>query len=97
MEYASALRGSSVCVGRDEVVLEEGEFFCDQLIGLSVFTAAGDMIGKVEEIMETGGNDVYVVRMNAKEYLLPGIRDVIREIDLDRGRIIINPMPGLLD
>jgi 16S rRNA processing protein RimM len=97
LESASALRGSSICISRGEVVLEKNEFFCDQIIGLRVFTTDGEMIGCVEEILETGGNDVYVVRMHSKEYLLPAIKDVVREIDLDKGRIVVKPMPGLLD
>ncbi len=97
IESASGLRGSSVCISRAEIVLEENEFFCDQIIGLPVFTTEGEMLGKVAEILETGGNDVYVVRRHAKEYLLPAIKDVVREIDLDQGRIVVKPLPGLLD
>jgi 16S rRNA processing protein RimM len=94
---ASKLRGSSICVPRESVVLEENEFFHDQLIGIPVFTADGEAVGLVDEILETGGNDVYVVKKGDKEYLLPAIRDVIREIDLGGRRIIIKAIPGLLD
>jgi 16S rRNA processing protein RimM len=91
------LRGSFICVPRELVVLEENEFFYDELIGIPVFTADGEEIGLVDEIFETGSNDVYVVKKDDKEYLLPAIRDVIQEIDLGRRRIIIKTMPGLLD
>jgi 16S rRNA processing protein RimM len=94
---ASSFRGSSICVPRDSVVLEENEFFCDQLIGISVVTPDGETIGRVAEIFETGSNDVYVVKAHDREYLLPAIWDVIQEIDLGRRRIIIKTMPGLLD
>jgi 16S rRNA processing protein RimM len=94
---ASKLRGSCLCVPRQAVMLEENEFFHDQLIGIPVVTAAGEMLGLVDEIFETGSNDVYVVRKDDKEYLLPAIRDVIQEVDLSRRRIVIKALPGLLD
>jgi 16S rRNA processing protein RimM len=94
---ASKLRGSSLCVPRESVVLEENEFFHDQLIGIPVVTADGEAIGLVDEIFETGSNDVYVVKKDDKEYLLPAIRDIIQEIDLGRRRIVIKTIPGLLD
>jgi 16S rRNA processing protein RimM len=78
-------------------VLGENEFFHDQLIGIPVLTTDGEAIGLVDEIFETGSNDVYVVRKDDKEYLLPAIRDVIQEIDLNRRRIVIKTIPGLLD
>jgi 16S rRNA processing protein RimM len=94
---ASKLRGCSLCVPRDAVVLEENEFFHDQLIGVPVVTAAGEVLGVVHEIFETGSNDVYVVKTEDQEYLLPAIRDVVQEVDLKRRRIVIKSMPGLLD
>jgi 16S rRNA processing protein RimM len=94
---AAKFRGSFLCVLRESLVLEENEFFHDQLIGIPVVTAAGEAIGLVHEIFETGSNDVYVVKTDQKEYLLPAIRDVIQEIDLGKGRIIIRTIPGLLD
>ncbi len=94
---ASKLRGSSICVPRDSVVLEENEFFHDQLIGIPVVTVDGEALGRVAGIIETGSNDVYVVRKDDREYLLPAIRDIIQAIDLGRQLIVIKTMPGLLD
>jgi 16S rRNA processing protein RimM len=62
-----------------------------------VITSEGKEIGRVAEIMETGSNDVYVVRGQGKEYLIPAIKDVILSVDLWSGAIIITPMEGLLD
>jgi 16S rRNA processing protein RimM len=78
-------------------VLQEEEYFCDQLIGLSVCTAEGNVIGQVSEIFETGSNDVYVVKGPEREYLIPAIHDVIKEISLEKAIIIIHPLEGLLD
>lgn len=77
--------------------LQKDEFYHRQIIGLMVITSEGKEIGRVAEIMETGSNDVYVVRGQGKEYLIPAIKDVILSVDLRSGAIIITPMEGLLD
>ncbi|MFZ2198321.1 MAG: ribosome maturation factor RimM [Thermodesulfovibrionales bacterium] len=77
--------------------LQEEEYFYEQIIGLAVYTTDGDIIGKVSEIFETGSNDVYVVKGLNKEYLIPAIRDVIKEINLNEEKIIIQTVEGLLD
>ena len=77
--------------------LQEEEYFYEQIIGLAVYTTDGDIIGKVSDIFETGSNDVYVVKGLNKEYLIPAIRDVIKEINLTEEKIIIQTVEGLLD
>jgi len=77
--------------------LQKNEFYHRQIIGLMVITSEGREIGRVAEILETGSNDVYVVRGQGKEYLIPAIKDIISRIDLRSGTIIITPMEGLLD
>lgn len=77
--------------------LTDGEFSYDQIIGLSVFTVHGKLLGTVTKIIETGSNDVYVVRNNEKEILIPAIRDVIHLIDPEKNMIIITTMAGLVD
>jgi 16S rRNA processing protein RimM len=84
-------------VGADLPLLRENEFYHVQIIGLTVITSEGREIGRVIGIMETGSNDVYIVRGQGKEYLIPAIRDVISNIDLAAGTITITPMEGLLD
>jgi len=77
--------------------LEDGVFYHDQIIGLSVHTTDGEMIGIVTEIFETGANDVYVVKDKNKEYLIPAIEDVVIKIAPEEGKITIKVMQGLLD
>jgi 16S rRNA processing protein RimM len=77
--------------------LRKGQYFHHQIIGLGVWTAEGDELGSVEEILETGANDVYLVRRaDGGEVLLPAIRDVIQEIDIEHGRMVVRLIPGLL-
>ena len=74
-----------------------GEFYHHDLIGLRVETVEGELLGTVEGVLTTGSNDVCVVRGDGAEHLIPLIADVVRDIDLARGRMVIDPIPGLLD
>jgi 16S rRNA processing protein RimM len=75
----------------------EGEYYYYQLIGLSVETTGGRQIGILRRIIETGSNDVYVVDHLGRETLVPAIAEVILEVDLQEGRMVIEPPEGLLD
>lgn len=96
-ESASRWRDCLLKVERRSIPLEEGEFFWDELIGMTVLTSEGMIIGEVEDIIETGSNDVYVVRGTGREYLIPAIGDVIKEIDRKGGKILVEVMEGMLD
>jgi len=77
--------------------LEEGRYYHFQLLGLEVFSHDGAWLGRVAEILETGSNDVYVVRGEAREVLIPAIADAIATIDIERGRIDLKALSGLLE
>lgn len=77
--------------------LPPGEYFVTDLQGITVRTIDGQVIGIVEEVFTTGGNDVYIVRNGSREYLIPAIKDVIREIDLEGRAMLISPLKGMLD
>lgn len=98
---ADALRGVWIFVSEDDAVsLEEGTYYVHDIIGLSVQTTSGELLGTVEHVMPTGANDVYIVQTpgdDRREILIPAIEEVIKEIDLDQGIMIIEPLPGLLD
>ena len=76
--------------------LPDGVYYHSDILGLSVETEDGVVLGRVEEIIETGANDVYVVRGGGRETLVPAIRQVIVLVEPERGRMVIRPMPGLL-
>lgn len=96
-ETAFRYRNSVLSIDKERVSLREGEFLYEQIIGLSVVTTDGIVIGIVVDILETGANDVYVVKDGNSEYLIPSIGDVIKEICLKERKIIIKVMEGLLD
>jgi 16S rRNA processing protein RimM len=74
-----------------------GEFYAYRLEGLEVMTVQGGRLGTIARVFPTGANDVLVVRDGAHEYLIPVIADVVRAIDLDAGRVVIEPIAGLLE
>lgn len=97
MTEAERLIGNHVYADRESLPeLPEGEYYWFEVLGLEVFTEEGLLLGKIKEILPTGSNDVYVVRKEGKEYLIPAIEDVVREIDLPDGKMVIHPIKGLL-
>lgn len=94
---AESLRGMLVQIPiEDAVPLEEGEYYLYQVIGVQVETEDGEPLGRVIEVLDTGANDVYVVWGPRGEVLLPAIKDVVLELDLDARRLVVRLMPGLL-
>ncbi|MCI0713203.1 MAG: ribosome maturation factor RimM [Chloroflexi bacterium] len=98
-EEAALHRDKYVLIRLDQAMpLEEGEYYTYQLIGMAVYTTTGEYLGDVMDIMETGANDVYVLKGSPRgEILIPDTDEVIEEVDLDERKVTINPIPGLLD
>jgi 16S rRNA processing protein RimM len=85
VEEAHRLVGAELCVPESRLPpTDSGEFYWYQLIGLEVVNTEGQKLGTLEEIIETGSNDVYVVRRGRKEILVPAIEEVVRDVDLQR-------------
>lgn len=95
-EVASVYRGALLSRLEDSEELQEGEFRYEQLIGLSAVSASGD-IGVVVDIFETAAHDVYVIKKDEKEYLIPAVKEFILDIQLDEKKIIIREMKGLFE
>jgi 16S rRNA processing protein RimM len=94
---AEKLKGLLVQVPIEEAMpLPEGSYYLYQLVGLEVATTAGEVLGILTNIIETGANDVYVVEQNGRELLLPAIPDVVKSINLEEGRMIVEVMEGLI-
>lgn len=96
---AEALRNQLLQVPEEEAIpLEEDEVYLYQLIGLQVRTTDGLALGELVDVLETGANDVYVIRSPAgRELLLPDIPQVILEINPEAGYLLVQPPAGLLD
>ena len=96
---AELCRQKELFVPREDAVpLEEGQYYLADLIGLRVFSDAGEELGELYDILETGANDVYVVRRKTgKELLLPATEECILDVDLDKGTMKVHVLDGLLD
>jgi 16S rRNA processing protein RimM len=95
---AQARRGTLLFVPLAEAIpLAEDEYFEHQIVGLEVWTAAGDFLGRVVDILYTRANEVYVVQEEGtrREILLPAIEEVVQAIDLEAGRLVVHLMEGL--
>ncbi len=97
IEDAEKLKNVYVYIYRSQLgELPEGTYYIADLIGLEVFTEAGEKLGIVDDIFSTGSNDVYVVKDEmGKQKLLPGIDEVLKQIDIENGKIIVNLIEGL--
>lgn len=97
VEEAETLRNAYIVVDREIFgELPEGVYYIADLLGLDVYTEDGTLLGKVDDIFSTGSNDVYAVKDElGKQKLLPGIDEVIKQIDLESGKIIVNLIEGL--
>ncbi|HEV7214505.1 MAG TPA: ribosome maturation factor RimM [Chloroflexota bacterium] len=96
VDAADGLRGQELFVAlADAAPLPAGRFYPHQIVGLAVWTAAGDKYGVVSEVLSRPANDIYVVRHADREVLVPAIADVVKLIDTAAGRMVIEVVPGL--
>ena len=96
VEAAKDLVGCKVYLPKDLLEkLPEGEYYCQDIIGLDVYSEEGNYIGKIESVFPTGSNDVYVCRGEEREILLPAIAEVIKRIDINNRIMTVKLMEGL--
>ena len=90
--------GPPLPIARSELAaLDEDEFYHHEMLGLAVETEDGRLLGTIAGTMETGLNDVWIVRDGKREHLVPVIADVVVTVDRAAGRVLIRALPGLLD
>jgi len=92
---AEALRGKELQVPEPTPIYEKGRYYLHDIIGLDVVEADGTLLGTLADVLATGANDVFVVRGERGELLLPVVEDVITDVDLRGKRIVVNLVPGL--
>lgn len=92
-------RQKGLYVTRENAVkLKKDEYFIADLIGLNVQTDEGEALGTMTDVLQTGANDVYVIRMaDGEELLLPAIKECIQKIDVEGGNMLVHLLPGLRD
>jgi len=95
-DQAEALRGHELQIAEPEDLPEdEGVYYQHDIVGLKVEDTAGEALGRVTDVLGTGANDVFVVRGPRGEILLPAVEDVVREVDIAGGRLVVELLPGL--
>lgn len=92
-------RQKKLYVTRENAVkLKKNEYFIADLIGLTVQTDDGETLGELTDVLQTGANDVYVIRTaDSEEILLPAIKECIKEVNIEGGSMLVHMMPGLRD
>ena len=98
VEQAELLRNAYLIISRDSVEkLEEGRYYIVDMLGLEVYTDEQVLLGTLDDIFNTGSNDIYVVKdKQGKQILLPAIQDVIKQIDMENRKMIVHLLPGLV-
>ena len=98
IEQAEKLRNNYLTISRNSAEeLEEGRYYVVDLLGLEAYTDEQILLGTLEDIFNTGSNDIYVVKNEeGKQILLPAIQDVIKKIDIENKKVIVHLLPGLV-
>lgn len=97
-EEASKLRNKLLYMHRDDLELDEDTYFIQDLIGMEVHDVDTDFVyGKIDDVMQTGANDVYVINGAGREYLIPAIPEVVISTDVDGNVMTIRPLEGLFE
>lgn len=98
IEQAEKLKNAYIEIDRkDAIPLEEGTYFIADLLESEVYSDEGEKLGILEDIYNTGAKDIYVVKNElGKSILLPGIPEVIKEVDIENQKIIVHLIKGLV-
>ena len=94
MDAAIRMKGKVVYINREDIELEEGRYFVQDLIGAEVYDSERGLLGKVEEVLNLPANDVYVVR-GGKNYMIPAVEEFIKRVDVDGERIDVEIIEGM--
>jgi 16S rRNA processing protein RimM len=99
-DAAEKLRGKAVSIPESELTpLPPDQFYLHDVVGLRVEHVNGQPLGVITDVITSGGNDIFVVRdqVTGRESLLPVVKAFIKEIDIPRGLVRVEPIPGLFD
>lgn len=99
IESVQGLIDKYIYVSRDDSYeLEDDEMFIADMIGMNAYTVDGNFLGSLVEVLQYSANDVYVIKSDeGKEYLIPATYEIVPEISLEENKMVIKPIPGLLE
>lgn len=81
----------------NRIKLPENHYFIYELIDCKVYDLESNFIGVVVDIIQAASNDIYVVQNNTKEFLIPAVKEFIKDVNIDEKKIIIDPIEGMIE
>jgi 16S rRNA processing protein RimM len=96
-EQAETYRDRNLYIRKERLSRQSDEYFRFELIGLPVYLETGRQLGVISHIVPAPGHDIYVVQEGEKEILIPAVREVIAEVDLENGKVVITGREDLLN
>lgn len=98
MSTAESFRDTFISIFDDQLrELPTDSYYLFDLKGMEVYTTEGEYLGKIDIIYQTGANDVYEIVNKNKSFLIPAVKDVVKEVDIDNKKMVINAIEGLLE
>lgn len=98
MTTAESFKNSYISILEDQLRdLPEDSYYLFDLEGIEVYTTEGEFIGKITDIYQTGANDVYEVKNKNKSFLIPAVKDFVKEVNIKDKKMVINAVEGLLE
>ena len=98
VEQAEALRNKTLYLDRKSLKLKKGQYLIVDLIGCKVFdSATKEALGEISDVSQTGANDVWHIKKDGKEYLIPAVPSVVDKVNVDKEEVFITPLKGIFD
>lgn len=98
IEEAEKYRNKILFIKREDADIPAGRYFVSELIGCRVFDSQTKAeYGVISDVSKTGANDVWHIKKDSKEYLLPAVSEVVKRVDIEKEEIEISPMKGIFD
>ncbi len=98
IEQAEKYRNKVIYINRDDVKLADGVDFIQDIIDCEVYNVdTSEILGVISDVSSTGANDVWHIKRNEKEYLIPAIDEVVIKTDIDEGKVYIRPLKGIFE
>lgn len=98
MSAAESFKDSYISILESQLrKLPKDTYYLFDLLGVDVFTTDGEFVGKINDIFQTGANDVYEVKNKNKSYLIPAVKDFVKEVNIQEKKMVIENREGLLE
>ncbi len=94
---AEKLIGRFLWIDREDAIIDDDAYFLFEIIGLDVFDTEGNEIGRVKDVIQSGRNDLYLIRHGDSESLVPAVTEFVKEINIKEKRMVIDPIEGMLE